>query len=680
MTEKTISPYLLGAGIVRGLTVTRQLDNNIVLDSGFGYGSDGLPFFCERTMYLHYIPLEARDCGDLPALFEYFQQHLKTPIDCLHIWELKTEMDKETANDKRPFRLLKPQNSGDTEGASFLDDKVTVLYRNPEEARMLPLLMLKTEVAAFTFSADFKWENVLDSGENEETPFSIWGNDVAEDPSKTVSDHDLYLHLNPRLQLPVLGIRRFGYGDLKLEDFSCDEIYTTNFCVKDATSPRYLKDFDSVCREYALIIDAIECDMDAAFKEFHVHFGGIVGDFAKETFNAFWQAFKKRWSDFKATKESSKKTAMQYWYAAFADLTTAYNELRAEALRLNAQNDLNPMAFKRHLLLGSLPLEPNWALPNPFRTMFQQAPIVNGEAEQRRRVQFLHARLTFMMKCFYAPDSDWDDVASDSILTPTAAINDDNPTDIASKIEMPIRLTPSRHLSLPLGQRTIPYYFDLSKSEQSLHWYWDFEATQQHRATEHLSYHSENEEAFVKAKSGEYYAGTEGSAYSQVPHIVQPFAFDMRAFSFVRVEGHIGKVGVFDNTAAPKEFIMATSPTTGVQLMKHLDDLKRQYNVCFNVELHPISALNTYCGKCIEHLGGVYQGGTFILFYEEITPKAPPNTIVIRTFKIVADFTCLSACNSANNLITAPTAQANSLMAEEMGNQTIRATKAVKKR
>lgn len=657
MTEKPLSPFLLGAGIVRGLTVTRQTDQNIVLESGYGYSSEGIPFFCEETLFRHYKPLSL---NNEPALAKYFFNK-NAPTTDFKFWELLTDKDSHATetHGHKLIRLLKPQSPTNTEGYIFLDDKVVILYRNSEKEPLRVLLMLKKYVALVTFPDSFKWQDIVKQDTNGDDSFSIWGDSATtSDPSKDVSDHDLYAHLHPVLQLPVLAIRRFGYGELALEDFSCDEIYETLFCRTDAKKGNLLINFESVCTEYTLIIDKISCELEESLCVFHVHFGGILGKNAVSTLDTYWKNTEKRWQAFKEQKSASDKTAMQYWYDVFADLTTAYNELRAEALKIEGQiegqmrGETKP--FTRHLLLGSLPAEPNLAFPNPFRTVYQQPPIFNGQAEQLQRVRFLHWRLVMMMKCFFAPAFDWDDGATDSTLAPTDTVNADNPLDIAAKINLPIRLTPSRPLSMPLGQRAIPFYFDLTKSEQSLHWYWDFEATQQNRMTEHLSYHSENEAAFVKQKEGEYYAGTEGDTYSQVPHVVHPFAFDLRAYPFVRIEGHVGKTVTINaqETGKPIDFKMPNSKGEIKPIKEILADLTRQYNICFNVELLPTSALkpiaatpNTpaipaFCGKCLEHLGGVYHGGTFLIFYEEMTPtnleRAAP-----KTYKIVADFTYL---------------------------------------
>jgi hypothetical protein len=676
-TDKPITPYLLGAGIVRGLTATRQLDQNIVLESGYGYGSNGLPFFCEGATYRHYVLVNYDDL-ELVTMNAYFRTPLDKAIEDLQIWQLKTDLDWEAANVKLPFRLLKPQSAADTEGSIFLDDKVVVLFRSNEKMAIKVLLMRKKDVAAFSFPKDFQWKDVLLNNNNGESPFSIWGNAVVSDPSKEVTDHDLYLHLHPVLQLPVLAIRRFGYGDLKVEDLACDAVYSSIFCRMDATKERILTDFNSVCGEYALIIEKIRCEFEEALTVFHGHFGEILGNYAVTTLNAFWKTFEARWCAFQEVQTATDKTAMQYWYDVFADLTTAYNELRAEALRFNSQNDLNGTSFRQHLVLGSLPSEPSFAFPNPYRTPFQQAPIFNGQAEQLQRLRFLHWRLVMMMKCFYAPNFEWDDVATDSVLMPTADINADNAADIATKINMPIRLTPSRHLGMPLGQRAIPYYFDLAKSEQSLHWYWDFDATQQNRATEHLSYHSENEDAFVKLKDGDYYAGTEGGAYSQVPHIVHGFAFDVRGYPFVRIEGINGK------TASSEAFVIKNAQGKEQPLIELLKDLAKQYNICFDVKVLPISALTPsapvngvakgFCGKCIEHLGGVYHGGTFYIFYENYRVSSGP-----QEFKIVADFTALNDCDCPTVSLPRPIEpQPIEVGKDKVENQTIMAAPTVK--
>jgi hypothetical protein len=684
-TEKPISPYLLGAGIVRGLSVTRQPDQNIVLESGFGYGSDGLPFFCDTTIYRHYKqlhPMTGERDDDLVAILEYFRTRLKTTVTDLPIWELKTDAEWKRINDKHALRLLKPQNASDTEGSFFLEDKVVLLFRSSREARVRVLLMPRTLVAAFTFSSNFKWQEVVENDNEGAQPFSIWGEKAAADPSQAVTDHDVYVHLNPALQLPVLGIRRFGYGDLQLEDFACDALYMAAFC-RTGDVKGVLSNFDSVCKEYASIIDKIKGEMEHALTDFHRHFGGIIGSYAVSILNKWWQNFEARWCTFREISTATDKTAMQYWYDAFADLTTAFNELRAEALRFHAANDLNPTTFPQHLLLGSLAAEPIFTFPNPFRTDFQQAPIFNGQAEQLQRLRFLHWRLVIMMKCFYAPNSDMDDLASDSVLSPSDEVNADNAADITVQINMPIRLTPSRHLSLPLGQRAIPYYYDLSRSEQSLHWFWDFEATQQNRATEHLSYHSENEAAFVKLKGKDFYAGTEGSRYSQVQHIVHPFAFDLRAFPFVRIEGLMGKTGMIVEAAAEKlrDFRIKdpSSPITGKSGREFLNALAKQYNICFDVEFVELkkgtSLQSVMCGKCFEHLGGVYHGGTFVIFYEDVTVSRG-----VQTYKIVADFTYVKkAVTIGNSIGTLADKSDATTVAEPPVDKGIIAEKAIKK-
>jgi hypothetical protein len=117
-----------------------------------------------------------------------------------------------------------------------------------------------------------------------------------------------------------------------------------------------------------------------------------------------------------------------------------------------------------------------------------------------------------------------------------------------------------------------------------------------------------------------------------------------------------------------------------------LTNLAKQYNICFDVKVLPVSALTPsvpvngiakgFCGKCLEHLGGVYHGGTFYIFYESYRVSSGP-----QQFKIVADFTALNDCDCP----TVSSAQPIALppidnVVDKVDNQTIMAPKAVKKK
>jgi hypothetical protein len=157
-----------------------------------------------------------------------------------------------------------------------------------------------------------------------------------------------------------------------------------------------------------------------------------------------------------------------------------------------------------------------------------------------------------------------------------------------------------------------------------------------------------------------------------VQHIVHPFAFDLRAFPFVRIEGLMGK------TSESKEFIVSNPQSKKESVVTILNALAKQYNVCFDVEFvelkKGISLQAVMCGKCFEHLGGVYHGGTFVIFYEDVTVSGG-----VQTYKIVADFTYVKKGVPQGNIGALSDKVEDTIAAEPPVNRGIIAERAVKK-
>jgi hypothetical protein len=81
-----------------------------------------------------------------------------------------------------------------------------------------------------------------------------------------------------------------------------------------------------------------------------------------------------------------------------------------------------------------------------------------------------------------------------------------------------------------------------------------------------------------------------------------------------------------------------------------------------------------FCGKCLEHLGGVYHGGTFYIFYENYRVSSGP-----QQFKIVADFTALNDCDCPTVDGPRPIApQPIEVVVDKVENQTIMAAPTAK--
>ena len=635
-------PELVGAGIVAGLEVSRE--TNITISAGWGLSSDGYRLgLAQTTTYFYYQDLmnQAVDKVEADAdLFRYFAT--LAGKQTIKVWEMLTKPNEQTSDS----RAFKPQNRLQSE--LFLNDKVAVLYRH-DDGRIRPLLLLKSDVGQFTMPRAIADEQTAVAKDTAPS-FSIWDDEPTLGSAlgiAALSPSELYNHLNPKQKLPILTRRRFGYGDLKLREMSCDELYALSFCPNNEEKEPFKY---KIVNEYILLIDETLADIGLALEGFHALFVQHVGDYAVRWAEKNRANLHKRWCRFKENTASGDLVAVQYWYDLVSDLVVAYNELRVVSLDYHARLDYNPNAYANHLLLGTLPEEKTYIYPNPYRTTFRQLPIFNQQAEQLERLKFNHWRLVVMMKSFYEPTTEWDDTATDSYLSLTDDIDRDNPDDALPNLKMPIRLTPSAPLSMRLGKRAIPYYYDLANAEQSLHWYWDYDATQQNRADRHLSYHSENDAEFIKTRRNEVYGGTEKSSYTTHAAAVHPFAFDLRGLPFIRIEGHIGKIGTILITAGKadfeykKETLGSNGNTVEIKksLIKELQDRACQYNIYFEVEIKDIAAVNFCKLAAVEHLGGVYQGGKFLILCEEIEKKRLNDP---RQWRIVADFVYLGNCS-----------------------------------
>jgi hypothetical protein len=310
------------------------------------------------------------------------------------------------------------------------------------------------------------------------------------------------------------------------------------------------------------------------------------------------------------------KSAIQYWYSFMRDLADAWNELRNVAACYKGICGIARSKNPNHLILGGIPEERPPFYYDVFRTVFQQPQVKSGEAATLRRMKFLHWRLVMMIKSFFVPGSDWDDTASNSYLHAFADRNSDNPEDIASKISLPLRLTPSLAPDQPLGRRTIPFYYDLADHPQSLHWNWDYDAALSNTARYLLSYHSDNDTASDKTGG---YEGTRSESYTSFPEAIHPFAFDFRGFTFIRIEGLTGR------SSQDKAF---------PEIVAALEKLKKQYCIAFDIVMKEVGQDSLDCHRGIDHLGGVYHRGEFIIVIAAL-PSQPG------WFRIVGDFTLL---------------------------------------
>ncbi len=125
-------------------------------------------------------------------------------------------------------------------------------------------------------------------------------------------------------------------------------------------------------------------------------------------------------------------TNFQYLYDFYKDIAVAFNELAVKLNELYTICCPDPAAFPKHILRGGFV-----AQTDTLRHKFYASPI-HDHSNSVESLKILFGRLLEMIKNF----------------------------EVSTKDE--IRVTPSRHHHFSLGERALPFYYDLEKSSDSL--------------------------------------------------------------------------------------------------------------------------------------------------------------------------------------------------------------------
>lgn len=448
---------------------------------------------------------------------------------------------------------------------------------------------------------------------------------------------------------------------------------------------------------FSLIFDEYKAILDEAFPAFklalrvlHAQFGSLLTDNApapqkpktarpKETtcmepvqdeFAKYREVLCRKWQCFK--EEGEHLYYIQYFYDWLADLITAYEAFRLALIDFSAEclcdeqpDSKNPPNL---LLLGPVITEEFNYKPLIFRDYFVEPFTYNHNEERLRELKCLHQRLMLMIWTFDLPALQLErKVLQKGGYTDTAEEFKDSTNfweqlitrrDSAGKIDpdksgkpvfdlnqLPVRITPSRALTEPLGQQAIPYYYPIdANSVYSVHRVWDFVATKTNRTDRHLSYN---------AHSGD-------DSYTDHPDILFPLAFNIRPYPFLRVEGHIGRTTERNYTVKDATGNEVSFTSTVVE---ELEEIIGKYNLGLEVMsvdisklIPPInqptvpSELENFLDRLnklrgLEHQNGGYAGQTLLLFYVSAAEQIELNeckkdkTAEIPAGTIVADFT-----------------------------------------
>lgn len=234
----------------------------------------------------------------------------------------------------------------------------------------------------------------------------------------------------------------------------------------------------------------------------------------------------------------SDKPAIQYYYDWLRDLTAAYHELRTALMQSVPECLPDASLFPRHLVLG--------ALKNPgnqqYRSRFLPSPALALAENRRGELRFLFERILRMVQNF----------------------------NILPAGENPLKITPSQFGYRHLSGKALPFYY-----RPELRPYWDA-SRKDWQARNIFSWHE----------------------YADSPaHVRQPLDYDLEAYNFLRVEGHVGKN------------LLAVTTTLG--------ELIKDHRLPISILYLSTDAVGNFLEKHpgLEHQAGTLRDGTFVVLY-----------------------------------------------------------------
>jgi hypothetical protein len=183
-----------------------------------------------------------------------------------------------------------------------------------------------------------------------------------------------------------------------------------------------------------------------------------------------------------------KDRGIQYYYDFLKDLADSYNALLDTLFGDTTVCCPDVEAFPKHLVLGAL--DPGLRSAGG-RTGFYPSPMVSATAGQRAHARFLIRKLDTLIGSFELP---------------------------AQAAE--IRITPSAFEDRSLEQRAIPFYYAPRENFPPIHLAWSYALSKKGMERYSYSYHADRYDAAGGAR--------------------KPFASQIGAFDFFRIEGHVG--------------------------------------------------------------------------------------------------------------------------------------------
>ena len=593
-----------GIGIISGLEVTVGSDSTVLIKEGYGITSKGKLIYHPQKRFKYFRPFSRGIKGFVSKNAE------------VEVWEMLVNKEE----DGIP---LTPQSIS---GRQFLASKVMLLYQEvpdtdqsamEHEEQVIPMMIDKEDLWKL-----MQQKLGLD-------PWCVPSNIIqAPDLELDTSSEDeepngvyRFFSVNKNTLLRPIEIMRFGHGTNNNE---CDQ-FDRQFLLSREEDEKEIT-FQAVYNEYKLLIDDLLVQLVDRLRTLNAGYEsekkdnnseGNQVDFS-ELFSEHQRKYSigyieflvaERWADFQA--DESKRYHIQYFWEFTKDLAKTYNEIVEEISVLMAQANLDEQLFPFHLLIGELQQDVSFG-PNIYRTEIRQPAVFNDNSERLKKIRFLHWRMVMMIKCFYLPGVESNDIADNHYSLVGKGLDQEDVELPESNIA--IRITPAPFEGNYVNGKTIPYYYYTAEDSNSILSYWSYKSLVQGKNPYLYSYHS-------NAKN----------AYTDRCSIKFPLSHEFSAYPFLRVEGHVGK--------------------TLNQALQSLYDLRKRNNVNFEIVAREVSDLlepinkkiddEDYC-LGIEFLGsnfacGVVTGGTFILLYENLEKNGKEEDLSFGT-RVIGDF------------------------------------------
>lgn len=463
--------------------------------------------------------------------------------------------------DSMTMDSFKEQHPGDFPAYDFLLDKILVLY--------VPTAALeKTEALQFFLVSRDELAKARGIRPSVTASGGIFGK-ALKTASFDVRDIENWLF--PDLRLPVLRIRRLGYQKngiisqpIGLTDENIQNPFTpepTQGGGAAAIGKSNPNSYRSIFFEFKAILDENLHAFQDILENLHEHFGAFLTHRHSHYLEQFRKVLIAKWQHF--LEEGEHLYYIQYFYDWLVDLVKAYDELTTQLTgftraRLLGRSEQNGAAASILLLGPALEGRTTYHLPIFRQTI--EAPLTD---QKIREIRLLHWRLLMMIWTFDLPFLQLDKVlyrfgfepGQEELLDSTnywewIDKNGDGNVDIE---DLPIKITPTNPPFSTLGQQAIPYYYPIdSDSEYSVHQFWDYTKNRKRQIDWHLSYNAHPDD---KDQLG---TEVENDSYSDRKEVLTPLAFNLREYPFLKLEGHIGKKIITEETS--KSFTIKSFP------------------------------------------------------------------------------------------------------------------------